>query len=729
MTPPRRSDRARAGGPEPVGGGITTAKVRHRLILRVVGLAFMTGVCLLVPSVGPNRLWVAAFLLVLIPTPLVLPVLLPGRRWMVAQSLLDVLAVVLIVALVPEVWTAGLVVVLCSPFAWSALLGRNAYVAVEVTGLLGLATAAVITGLDGWLLPIAVAGMMVPLMASFVDTFLTHELTAAQRLDDVAQSSSAVFWEVDARTGAFASVSGRVEDVFGHTSAELPESLPALLAEDDRRRWWEQVRTGAEDHFVLECRLADAGAGVTWLRLHVRREQAKGRSLLRGIAFDVTELTEVHEALRRRAETDDLTGLPNRHVLLRELEERVAVGRPFALFLLDLDHFKDVNDTLGHQAGDEFLQSVAGRLRETADDSAVVARMGGDEFAVLVGAEVGLDGVIAVAHELVTTCEAPVEIAEVEFASSASCGVAVAPLHGATAKDLLRRADLAMYTAKRSGVGVHIFEFTTDQARVNRLNLSREAEEALASGQMRLWFQPKVELATGRVVGAEGLLRWHHPDRGVLSPAEFLDVVELSKHRKALCETVISQGCDFLASVEVERQPLPVAVNVSIRDLLDHGFAALVIEHLDRAGVPARLLTLEITERELMDDRAGFLRATEAVRSTGVTLAIDDFGTGHSSLLRLHQLPVRELKIDRSFVNQMASDPEAEIIVRSIIELGRSLGHRVTAEGVDRPREVELLRAQGCEIGQGFLYAPALPLEDFLALLPGQAQPTEDRIG
>ena len=444
----------------------TAAKIRLRLTLRVVALAFMAVICVVVPSLGPNRFWVAAFMVLLVPGPLLLPRLLPDRRWMAAQSLLDVGAVVVVVALAPQIWAAGLVVVLCSPFAWSALLGRNTYVVIEATGLAGLGLVAILVDLSGWIVPLVVAAMMIPLLASFVDAFLTHELTAAQRLDDVARSSSAVFWEVDARTGAFASVSGQVEEVFGQPPEELPGDLPELLVEPDRRRWWEQVLEGTEDQFVLQCRLAETGTGVTWLRLHVRRESQKGRHLLRGIAFDVTELAEIHEEIRLRADTDQLTELPNRWVLLRELEHRVELDLPFALFLLDLDHFKDVNDTLGHQAGDTLLQVMARRLVKEVGDHSMVARMGGDEFAVIVDADAGLDRVVELAHDLVTACEMPVEIAAVELASSASCGVAVSPLHGDTAEDLLRQADLAMYTAKRSGVGAHLFEFATDQARI-----------------------------------------------------------------------------------------------------------------------------------------------------------------------------------------------------------------------------------------------------------------------
>lgn len=693
-------------------------RMRRRFQLRVVALGALAVVCAALPTVGDNRFLLGGLLVGLMPVPVLMPQLVSARRLVVGQSLFDVMATVFLIGFVPGVWAAGLVIVVCAPTASSALLGRKTYVALEVLGLAGLGVAAHVSGAQSWQVPLLVAALMVPLVASYVEVFLAHELTAAAQLDEVASSSSAVFWEVDARTGEFIGVSGHVEQVLGHRSGALPDTLPGMFLEEDQRRWWELVLDSEEDQFVIECRSAGPDGATTWLRLHVRRVAVRGRHLLRGIAFDITELAEAQEEVRRRAETDHLTGLANRFVLVRGLQERFRTGRKFSLHILDLDRFKDINDTLGHQAGDDFLQVMAARLVDAIGNEAIVARMGGDEFAVVVDSMGGgLDSVIATARQLVAACERSVEIAGVDFAGSASCGVAVAPIHGSTAEDLLRRADLAMYAAKRSGVGVHLFEFSVDEAKVSRLKLSTEAEGALASGQMQLWFQPKIELATGRVAGAEALLRWHHPERGVLLPADFLDIVELSRHRKALCETVIGQGIAFIARTQQDGRPLAIAVNVSIRDLLDPDFADMVTTQLERASVPATSLTLEITERDLMDDRTGFLKAAEAARATGVALSIDDFGTGHSSLLRLHQLPVNELKIDRSFVTGLGDDPAAKIIVKSIIELGRSLGHRVVAEGIERANEADLLRSLGCDFGQGYLYSPALPADEFMAML------------
>ena len=707
-------------------GSATETRMRHRLTLRVIALGGLAVVALLFPAVGENRFWLAALLLALTVVPVVLPRLVPQRHWMLSQSIFDVTSTVALIGFVPDVWAAGLVIVVCSPAASAALLGRRAYVVLEAGGLAGLGLAGLLTGAENWQVPLAVAVLMVPLVASYIDVFLAQEHTASGRLDDVANSSSAVFWEVDAATGGFLEMSGRVEEVLGYRPDELPDDLPSILVEDDRRIWWEKVLDNDDDNFVLECRSMTGSGDQVWLRLHVRRVRVGGRFLLRGIAFDITELAKSHQEIRRRAETDHLTRLPNRFVLVRELKRRLAAGHEVALCILDLDRFKDINDTLGHQAGDRYLEIMASRLDDAVDDG-LVARMGGDEFAVVTTAT-GLDEVVERANRLVALCGASVEIAGIDFAGSASCGIAVAPVHGTTAEDLLRRADLAMYAAKRSGAGIHVFEFAADETKLSRLQLSGEAKTALATGQMRLWFQPKVDLATGHIVGAEGLLRWHHPERGVLMPAEFLDIVELSKHRKTLCETVLHQGIDFLARCPERPTPLSVAINISIRDLIDRDLSMLITTELARAGVDPERLILEITERDLMDDRTGFVHAADTIAATGVRLSIDDFGTGHSSLLRLHQLPVSELKIDRSFVARLTTDPQAEIIVETILELGRSLDHRVIAEGIEGMAEAEKLRSLGCPVGQGYLYSPAVPLEEFLVLLdPAQGTPTWPR--
>ena len=722
MSSQRRTDNAAskwtAGEPSSVLiGPVSETRMRERLTFRVVPIIGLAAIALIFPVVGEHRFIVAWLLVGLSPTPIVLVRLVKPQHWMLSQTIFDVGVSVCLIGFLPDVWVAGLIIVVASPTAASALLGRRQYVGLEAGGLVGLGVVAHFSGAQNWELPLAVAAVMIPTVTSYIDVFLRHEQQASAHLDDVANSSSAVFWEVDTETGAFTRVSGQIREVFGYAPADLPEALPELLVEEDRNKWWEQVRDEEGDQFILECRSVGFGGHTIWLRLHVRRVALGNHfSVLRGIAFDVTELAESNDEVRRRAETDHLTGLANRFALVDGLKERLAAGQSFALVVMDLDRFKEINDTLGHQSGDVYLQIVASRLEVRVGDRGMIARMGGDEFAVVLDA-VGMDSAIAQAQSLADICAMPVELEGLELSGSASCGIAAAPIHGTTAEDLLRRADLAMYAAKRSGSGVHVFEFSADESDLDRLQLSGEVEEAFGAGQMRLWFQPKVDLATGQITGAEGLMRWHHPERGVLMPKHFIEIIEVSKHRRSLRTLVLKQGIECLAATRDIKPAVSIAINISIRDLVEPGFVDLVAQQLDDEGIARERLTLEITERDLMDDRTGFRQAAVAVNATGVRLSIDDFGTGHSSLLRLHQLPVDELKIDRSFVTQLGLEPQADIIVRSIIELANSLGYQVVAEGIERFNEVETLVNLGCRTGQGFLYSSALPRNEFVDLL------------
>jgi len=690
----------------------------HRVILRGVALVVLAAISLSFEQVGQYRILVATILLGLAPVPALLLRRLPQRRWFLGQSVFDVVAAATLVWLLPGVWAAVLVVMVALPAASAALIGRKHYVILEAVGLASVGLAAHFQGVQGWVVPLLVAVVMVPLVASYVEVFLVKERSAVAHLEHVADSASIVFYEVDVTSKTFISVSGSLSDVFGVPNTATPAEIAALLHPNDVEVFWNAASECKDDDFVVQMRAQRGDGSSIWLRVHVRRFVLRGRDVLRGVAFDVTELIDAHDEARRRAEVDGLTGLWNRAALLAEVERRTGTTNDLLLYVLDLDRFKEVNDTLGHQAGDEFLIVIANRLQSIAlGGNTLVARLGGDEFAVVTDTPQGLTAVTRIGESLVSACTEPVTLDGIDVAGSASCGVAIAPHHGTSSGDLLRRADLAMYAAKRSGGGVHVFEFAADEASVSKLRLTSEIEVAIRRGDLRLWFQPKVHLLTGETVGAEGLLRWHHPERGVLAPAEFLDVVELSPHYKALTREVIAQGVAFAAQSQQSGFNLRVSVNVSIRDLLDSMLSDYVGLLLAEARVDPSQFILEVTEREIMDERSSFQEATRVLKQTGVGLAIDDFGTGYSSLVRLHQLPVTELKIDRRFVADLAGDPEAAIIVKSIVDLGHSLGHVIVAEGIETEFEAAALRQYGCDLGQGFLYSAAVPGDDLLEML------------
>ncbi len=569
----------------------------------------------------------------------------------------------------------------------------------------------------GWSLQLAVAVALVPVVAIQLRFIFVQHLETSAHLDAVAQSSSAVFWEIDPATGRMLSVSNQIVKVLGYHPEELAPTLLDHVDRRDHRRLLDVGNSAQGSNTILDCRFLHRDGSIVWLRLHLGTIPGGGNGTLKGIAFDITELVEAREIARIQAETDALTGLANRSVLVRSIEEHFNNEAEFALLVLDVNDFKELNDTLGHQAGDEFLKEMARRLEATVPAGSTVARMGGDEFAIVLPVHGGLVEVMAQSAALVSELERCVVLAGLEYVATSSCGVAISVLHAANGEDLLRRADLAMYVSKRNGFRVHLFDFASDEVNVNRLTLSADAESALQAGHLQLWFQPKIDLLTNRVVGAEGLIRWHHPVRGVLMPSEFLQMIELSRHRALLTREVIHQGAAFAARARMLGFQLPIAVNVSVQEFLEAGFVRLVQQALATFSVPSGLLIVEVTEREIMDDRVGFVRTAEALRDSGVGLAIDDFGTGQSSLLRLHQLPVTELKIDRTLVNRLGRDTEAEGLVTSIIHIAQSLGQHVVAEGVETDIEVAVLRRLGCPVGQGFLFAAALPGDDFTAML------------
>lgn len=705
-----------------VGGYASRRGPALRRLLRVAALCGLAVVCLAVPEVGPNRFWLAGLLLALTPVPVLLATKLTEHA-LLGQSVFDVIASGALIWFVPDVWAAGLVIVVGAPAASAAITGKRFYIGIELIGLTLMAIAANGTGVDGWIVPWLVALLLVPLIASYIDVFLTQELTAAAHLRDVVESTPVIVAEVDATTGELLAVFGRVHEILGWTDEERSGlvTMTQVLHPDDAVELEAAASLSPGASLQRQSRFLHADGSWVWLRHSVHIVAVGGRTVIRSVAFDITELVAAHDEMRRRAEHDELTGLANREVLIGELRERLDRGEKLALLMLDLDGFKEINDTLGHQAGDVFLQEIAKRLPRLVGEGDLVARLGGDEFAVVSGTHVDHRSAWRLASRIVAAFEEPVRVEGLELIGSASVGVALAPDHGTDPTSLLRRADVAMYVAKRGSTAVHTFDERRDEPTIDRLTLSREVESALGRGELRLWFQPKIDLLTNEIVGAEGLIRWHHPERGLLMPSDFIDVIELSRHHRAVADEVVSQGIAFAARMQASGRALGIAVNVSLRTLADASFLAYVAEVLRHHDLPPELLILEITEREIMEERTGARVNADAIRALGVGLSIDDFGTGHSSLLRLHQLPVTEVKIDRSFILGLGSDDAAPVLVRSVIELARGLGLVSVAEGIERPYEIDVLRQMGCALAQGFHWSPAVPVEEFEQLIGREA--------
>jgi diguanylate cyclase (GGDEF)-like protein len=415
------------------------------------------------------------------------------------------------------------------------------------------------------------------------------------------------------------------------------------------------------------------------------------------------------------ARHDSLTELPNRRWFLEAVSS--ALENPAlkcgGLLLVDLNGFKDVNDTLGHHHGDLVLREVGPRLRAAFRSEDLVARLGGDEFAVFMP---GADGSIAQAavQRLQDALETPVDIDGISIALGASIGLAWFPEHGEDVDTLLQRSDVAMYRAKASHHPLVIYRSEDDYHSPERLGLAADLRRALADNQLVLHYQPQVELDLGQPVAAEGLVRWQHPQRGLLGPLEFIDVAERTGLIKDLTYQVLDLGLRDLRSWSDGGHELSLSLNVSVRSLLDRRFPEEVEKLLSRHGVDGHALTLELTESSLMVDPELAKQTMRQLAQLGVSVAIDDFGTGYSSLAYLTDLPIGELKIDKSFVRAMGTDNRNAIVVRSTIELAHNLGLRTVAEGIEDAFTFERLRALGCELAQGFHMSKPLPASGLL---------------
>jgi len=432
------------------------------------------------------------------------------------------------------------------------------------------------------------------------------------------------------------------------------------------------------------------------------------------------ERKRAEEALRRQALHDALTDLPNRVLLRDRLDGELRAiqhhQRPLALLLLDLDRFKEVNDTFGHQQGDLLLQEVARRLRDSLRDSDTVARLGGDEFAVLLP-DTDARGAVAAAHKLCAALDAPVPIEGHLLHAEASVGIALCPEHGSDAATLLSHADVAMYTAKRQRSGCAVYDALHDPYSPRRLGLIGDLRRAIAQGALALHYQPKIEVATGRVRGVEALVRWPHPRQGLIPPDGFIPLAEETGLIAPLTHWVLDEALRQCHLWHGRGLDLGMAVNLSVWNLHDPTLLEAIARLLETYGVPPAALCLELTESAIMADTGRAVDALTRLRALGVRLAVDDFGTGYSSLAYLKRLPVDELKIDKSFVQRLAEDATDLTVVTSVVGLGHGLGLHVVAEGVENGAALELLARLGCDTAQGYHIGRPLPPDKLARLL------------
>ncbi|GAB6041017.1 putative bifunctional diguanylate cyclase/phosphodiesterase [Endothiovibrio diazotrophicus] len=460
------------------------------------------------------------------------------------------------------------------------------------------------------------------------------------------------------------------------------------------------------------------------------RSEARGR---RSAELPVTDATETHALVEAFAEMrrqvhqrqrqleyqaghDALTGLPNRSRLMERLAEALESAKgerqPLALLVMDLNRFKEINDTLGHEIGDQLLQQVRNRLLNTVDEAFDVVRLGGDEFAVLMPGT-GRERAVAIAAEIT---EALAQVFTVEMHTlfvGGGLGIALFPEHGDDNRTLIQHAEVAMYVAKRNNHHYAVYDIELDQHSIRRLALESDLHHAIGDGQLELYFQPKVNLTNGQTTGVEALIRWHHPERGFIPPDELIAVAEQTGLIKPLTAWVLETGMGQRARWQRIGIEVQVAVNLSVWNLQDPELVTQIRDGLDRHRLPAHALGLEITESAMMADPERALAALVELDAMGISLAVDDFGTGFSSLSYLKRLPVDELKIDKSFVMSMNEDENDAAIVRSTIDLAHNLGLKVVAEGVENQQIWTVLEFLGCDTAQGYYMSRPIPAADF----------------
>ncbi len=458
-----------------------------------------------------------------------------------------------------------------------------------------------------------------------------------------------------------------------------------------------------------------------------------------GVAVDISERKSLEAKLVRLALRDPLTDLPNRalfmdrleHALSRAARERTTI----ALLFCDLDRFKLINDSLGHNAGDALLVEIGRRLRSAARADDTIARLGGDEFTVLLEGLHSIGEARQIAGRLLKAINCPVMIGNQEIIPSASIGIAVSPHGTIRAGDLLRNADMAMYRAKAQGRGTYaIFDQAMHRAAVTRVQLEADLHSALDRGELRLLYQPFVDLESGTIVGLEALVRWDHPTRGLLSPGQFIAMAEDTGLIIPIGKWVMTQACRDLQAWQAAGLIIPphLNVNVASRQFADPGFLDAVAQILSETGIEANRLQLEISERILAEELISVGLTLRALRTLGVRIAMDDFGAGSSSLAHLHALSPHMLKLDRSFIADLGTSEVNRTVVTGIVELAHQLGVVVAAEGIETSDQARWAQAAGCDYGQGYFFERPVPASTIASLLPAAGIATErsaDRSG
>lgn len=549
------------------------------------------------------------------------------------------------------------------------------------------------------------------------------------RLESILNSLEDVIWSVQADTHQLLYLNPAAEQLYGRPVAELlaaPQLWHSVVVhpEDRRRRELFFKLLTQAGHFALEYRILRPDGEVRWLsdRARVIRDEHGKITRIDGIIYDITERRLAENKLAYDALHDTLTGLPNRSLFLRRVEESLQRAKQdpnyqFALLFIDLDRFKLVNDSLGHAYGDQFLVFVADKLRHCIYASDTIARLGGDEFTILLDGIESIADATRVGDHILTSLEKPLKLGDRQIFSSASIGIVMSTPSYTQSNELLRDADIAMYRAKSAGKGRYaIFDQDMHAETLKLIQIEHDLRSSLSQGDFEIYYQPIVDLKTGRLAGFESLVRWNHPEQGLICPTEFIPIAEDTGLIVTLGEWVLRYSCQQLSQWKSQyssAQSLIISVNLAGHQLKEPNLIEVIDQILIETGLDGRYLKLELTESILVENVEDIIKTLTYLRARNIQLSIDDFGTGYSSLSYLNRFPVSTLKIDRAFVDRMMEDTENFEIVRAICTLAHSLGMKVVAEGIETPEQLSILSSLSCELGQGFFFSK--PVDAFLA--------------
>ncbi|PIG91004.1 EAL domain-containing protein [Gloeocapsopsis sp. IPPAS B-1203] len=558
-----------------------------------------------------------------------------------------------------------------------------------------------------------------------------------ERLESILNSLEDVVWSFAPETGKLIYLNPAVQKVYGRPPAEFldcPELYQEVIHPDDRARYQKSRQMLIEHGSVeIEYRILRPDGEVRWLsdRTYVIYDQEGNPARIDGIIYDITQRKRAEEQLIYDALHDALTGLPNRTLFMERLESALSRAKRhkdylFAVLFIDLDRFKIVNDSLGHAIGDQLLCAIAYLLEQSIRSTDTIARFGGDEFTILLDGIKDITDAIKIAERLQAQLVSPLTLENHTIFCSASIGIVLNSPNCTQAQNLLRDADIAMYQAKEQGKARYaIFDQAMYQQTLELLQLESDLRQALERQEFCLHYQPIVSLATGKLKGFEALIRWRHPQRGLISPTEFIPVAEDIGLIVPIGEWVLRAACHQLRAWQVQfphLMPLKMSVNIAGKQIREPNFLEQIEQILAETGLDGSYLQLEMTESTLIEYAQETIHALLEIRSKRIQLSIDDFGQGYSSLSYLHRFPINILKIDRSFVSGMHSNAENYEIIRTITTLAHTLGMDVVAEGAETTEQLAILRTLGCEFGQGYLFSRPLNCASATALMSANPQ-------